>query len=112
MNRWQSFERLPGDPPHTGLGKRVAGQRDALRACNDALQARRPATRGRVSTKFHIASDGTTQGACVTASAIDDPPFLACVAEAFAAIRWPEREPDDPCGGHHTVVYPLLFSDA
>jgi hypothetical protein len=97
-----------------------------MRRCYEAGLARTPTLRGKITTKFVIARDGTVSSADdvhdTTPLAMEfppefqlpdpaseprfpDPAVVACVVARFKALTFPEPE-----GGIVTVVYPIIFA--
>ncbi|MCA9625160.1 MAG: AgmX/PglI C-terminal domain-containing protein, partial [Myxococcales bacterium] len=97
--------------PPSVFTKVVGEHHDRFAACQSEARSRHIDAEGMVVSRFTIAADGGVPRVCVTASAIADEAFLTCVAESFAALRWPATPPDDPCGDI-TVSYPLRFGPA
>jgi beta-lactamase regulating signal transducer with metallopeptidase domain len=60
---------------------------------------------GRVTVKYVISLDGTTQEAADEGSDLPDPQVVQCVVAGFSHLSYPP-----PRGGYVTVVYPVQFA--
>jgi hypothetical protein len=78
-----------------------------FRGCYTEGLRRDPKLKGRVSTKFVIARDGSVASAADAGSDLPDPKVVACVVDAFTHLTFAEPE-----GGIVTVVYPFRFRPA
>jgi outer membrane biosynthesis protein TonB len=84
----------------------VKANEGRFRFCYEQGLERRPELRGRVTTRFVIARDGSVAVAAAVAAESDlpDEAVVACVVRAFGALSFPE-----PAGGLVTVEYPYVF---
>jgi hypothetical protein len=76
-----------------------------FRTCYEAGLQRNPKLQGKVTVKYVIGLDGTTQMTADEGSDIPDPQVVQCVVAGFAQLSYPP-----PQGGYVTVVYPVEFA--
>jgi beta-lactamase regulating signal transducer with metallopeptidase domain len=76
-----------------------------FRACYEAGLQRNAKLQGRVTVKYVINLDGTTQMPADEGSDLPDPQVVQCVVSGFAHLSYPP-----PQGGYLTVVYPIEFA--
>jgi hypothetical protein len=75
------------------------------RTCYEEGLKRSAKLQGRVTVKFIIGLDGTTQMTADEGSDLPDPQVVQCVVAGFAKLSFPP-----PQGGYVTVVYPIEFA--
>jgi beta-lactamase regulating signal transducer with metallopeptidase domain len=76
-----------------------------FRTCYEAGLKRNAQLQGRVTVRYVISTDGTTQMAADEGSDLPDPQVVQCVIERFGRLTYPA-----PKDGYVTVVYPIEFA--
>jgi hypothetical protein len=94
----------PGRLPPEIIRQTVRASYAPLRACYERGLATSPALRGRVTTRFVIAADGSVADVADGGSDLPNEKVTACVREGFRRLRFPAPE-----GGQMTVQYPILL---
>jgi beta-lactamase regulating signal transducer with metallopeptidase domain len=76
-----------------------------FRTCYEAGLKRNAKLQGKVTVKYVIGLDGSTQMTADGGSDLPDPQVVGCVVAGFAHLTYPP-----PRGGYVTVVYPIEFA--
>jgi hypothetical protein len=97
--------RVSGRLPPEVVQRIVRQNFGRFRACYQQALLASPNLAGRVTIRFVIATNGSTKGATVLSSDLENAAMESCVAAAFEGLSFPMPE-----GGVVTVTYPLSFS--
>ena len=95
----------PGRLSAEAIAGVVRGRLDTFDACLEAAPAKEPKLEGRVAVRFVIGADGAAKDARDQGSDLPDAAVVACVVEAFGALKFAAPE-----GGSLEVIYPIVFS--
>jgi hypothetical protein len=97
--------RVNGRLPPEVIQRIVRQNFGRFRLCYEPGLDRNPALRGRVTTRFVIARDGSVAYAADGGSDLPDAVVSSCVVRSFSSLSFPE-----PAGGVVVVEYPVMLS--